>query len=527
MVEVVVLALALLMGLLVRQISLPPLVGFLMAGFALPALGPWLPELQQINFEPLANLGVTLLLFGIGLKLNLRSLFKPYIWGVATIHMGTSVLLMAALLLALKSAGLAVLQDLHNGQFIVIGFALSFSSTVFAVKVLEERGEMVSLHGRIAIGVLIIQDIIAVLYLSAVGDATPQWYAPVVLLLLPLRPLFLQLLKRCGHGELLVLAGLLFAFGAYALFDGVGLKGDLGALIMGVLLAGHGKSSELSKALMNFKDLLLVGFFLSIGQAGLPSGDGWLLVLIISLGITFKPILYFLLLLVFKLRVRTALFSSLTLNNYSEFGLIVLALSIKEGLLPAEWLVIAAITMSLSFVIGSVLDACGHWFYAHFCRWLTPLERRSRLPEQQPVDIGNGKILIMGMGRVGSGAYHYLRDQYGDVVVGFEEDPGKVAEHSHLGRRVLIGDASDGDLWGRLPAQQVEQVILALSNHAETVRVAKLLRKRGYEKVIAAVAKYPDEVEELKELGVIAFNFYAEAGAGFAEHVHNYLQPKQ
>jgi Trk K+ transport system NAD-binding subunit len=170
-----------------------------------------------------------------------------------------------------------------------------------------------------------------------------------------------------------------------------------------------------------------------------------------------------------------------------------------------------------------VIEGYGRFHFTQFKRFLLWFQTEGRLPEQQPVDIGNAKIVIMGMGRVGLGAYEYLSNEYGDVVVGFDDLQEKMQEHCDKGRRVLLGDASDRELWERIPREQVEQVILALSNHRETMMVAKLLREKNYQGVVAAVAKYPDEVEELKALDVIAFNFYAEVGAGFAEHVHHHV----
>lgn len=524
MVEAVVLLLALVAGLVAKRVSLPPLVGYLIAGFMLPYVAVWQPEIASLDFEPLAELGITLLLFGIGLKLDFRLLLRPYIWGAGGIHMLLSVIFITVLFVALKAAGWSALNELNPVQFMTIGFALSFSSTVFAVKVLEERGEMASLHGRIAIGVLILQDIIAVIYLTLMEDKSLNWYTPAVLLLFFLRPVMQRILMLCGHGELLVLAGFVYALGGYALFEWVGLKGGLGALLIGVLLSGHGKAVELSKTLLNFKDLLLIGFFLGIGQAGLPSSDGWMMVLVISLAIIFKPVLYFLLLTRFKVQARTSLFASLTLNNYSEFGLIVLLMATKAGVLAEDWLVIVGLTVSLSFVIGSIIDGCGNWFYNIARSQLIKFQTQDRLPEQAPVNIGEAKILVMGMGRVGTGAYGYLRKHFGDVIIGFEENLQKVKRHREAGREIMVGDASDRELWQRIPHQQVEQVILALSNHSETVRVAKILRNAGYQGVVAAVANYPDQVEELKTLNVIAFNVFAEAGAGFAEHVHNQIK---
>ena len=254
-------AIALLAGFLAYRFALPPLIGYLIAGFAIP----FVPALQVINFDFFADIGVTLLLFMIGLKLDVRLLIKPYVVGVTSLHMLCVVAIVTLLLLGLQFAGWSFLDALSLHEFALIGFALAFSSTVFAVKVLEERGEIISLHGKVVIGILVMQDIFAVIYLGITGDKTPALYAPLVLLLIPLRPVMNQLLVRCGHGELLVLAGFVLAFVGYQLFEAVGLKGDIGALFMGALLAGYDKSHELSETLLNFKNLLLVAFFLSVG----------------------------------------------------------------------------------------------------------------------------------------------------------------------------------------------------------------------------------------------------------------------
>ena len=523
MVEVIVLMLALLAGLLARMAHLPPLLGFLLAGFALTPLQRFWPELASLNVQPLADVGITLLLFSIGLKLDLRTLLRPFVWAVTCLHMSLIMALMTVLLLALKTLGWSLLADLSMVQNLTIGFALSFSSTVFAVKVLEERGEMASLHGKTAIGILVMQDILAVSYLSLMGDDLPSIYAPLVLLLIPARRWLILLLKRCGHGELLVLAGFAIAYGGYGLFDAVGLKGSLGALFIGAVLAGSVKGNELAKSLLTIKDLLLIGFFLSIGQYGLPDGDAWLMAIFLGSILLLKPALYFLLLSQFKLRAQTSFFGALALNHYSEFGLIVLAIAVQTGVLSEQWMVILALALSFSFVLSSAINLVSDRLYSRLHSTLKRFQKTSRVAEQQSIDIGDATILVMGMGRLGSGAYDYLRANYGDAVIGFEEDAQKALVHTSKGRQVLVGDASDRDLWKRLPSQQIRKVILALSNHSETVMVTEMLRDSGYSGVIAAIAKFDDDLQELKAMGVIAFNFYSEAGAGFAEHVVNHL----
>lgn len=524
MAEVLVLMVAVVAGVIARAAKLPPMVGFLVAGFGLTPLATAWPALAEVDFSVLVDVGFTLLLFTIGLKLDLSSLLRPFVWAVAVLHMGFVVALICGVLIFLKSLGWAFLADLSLAQNLTIGFALSFSSTVFAVKVLEERGEINSLHGKIAVGILVMQDICAVVYLAAIEHSPPAVWAPLLLCLIPLRHLIEAFLKRCGHAELLVLGGIGVAYAGYSLFELAGLKGDLGALFIGAVLANTVKGRELAKALLTIKDLLLIGFFLSIGQYGLPSGESWLMALLFSVLLLLKPVAYFILLTQFHLRSQTAWLGSTVLNQYSEFGLIVMTIAFQAELLSHEWLVILAIAVSLSFVISSTVNLYSDRLYTLWRDQLAQFQSTYLVREQQPIDIGSAEIVVMGMGRLGTGAYDYLRATYGDnTVVGFDENLAKVREHILEGRSALVGDASDLELWQRLPKHRVRKIILALSNHTETVRVTQMLRGIGYTGVIAAVAKFDDHLQELKSMGVIAFNFYAEAGAGFAEHVVAHL----
>ena len=237
-----------------------------MAGFVAHELGYGDVE----NIKPIADIGILLLLFTIGLKLNLRELAAPQVWAVASLHMLIAVALTVPVILF---AGfiLPILVLENSSSAWALAFALSFSSTVFAVKIFDERGENASLHAKISIGILIIQDIFAVAYLVLSTDKSVDISALALFALPLLRPVFLYVLRITGHGELLVLLGVTVALGGAELFELVNLKGGLGALIFGILLGGTNKSNELYKNLINLKDLFLIGFFLQIGYYGLPS----------------------------------------------------------------------------------------------------------------------------------------------------------------------------------------------------------------------------------------------------------------
>ncbi len=515
--DVVWIAVAFVMGLLSRAVGLPPLVGFLAAGFLLNVQGITSGEM----LETLSDLGITLLLFVVGLKLNLATLGRPQVWAVAGAHMVCVVAVFGAGLFGLALLGAPYLGGLALPQAALIAFALSFSSTVFAVKVLEERGEMASLHGRIAIGILIMQDLAAVVFLAVSTGSWPSPWALSVLLLIPLRPVLHHLLVRVGHGELLVLYGLLLALGGAEAFETVGLKGDLGALILGVLMANHVKADELAKTMLGFKDLFLLGFFLSIGMAGQPSAATLVLGVLLTPLIFLKSALFFALFTGFKLRARTAFFSSLNLTNFSEFGLIVAAIGVANSWIDTEWLIALAIAMSLSFAVAAVLNAMTVRLYARHRDVWQRLQRPERLPDDRLLEIGGATIAIIGVGGIGTGTFDRMHELHGDTVVGIDIDPVTVRNQRAAGRHVLLGDPGDADFWDRVQAAHtLELVMLALPNLNTNLAVLEQLRAAGFDGKVAATAKFEDEVDVLREAGATTvFNIYTEAGTGFAAHV--------
>lgn len=516
--HVVPLGVAFLFGFAARLLRLPPLIGFLAAGFLLGALGMEnSPMLQEI-----ADLGITLLLFTIGLKLHLKDLVAPVVWLTASLHMAVTTVIAAMLVFALSALGLGLFQGMDRETALLIGFALSFSSTVFAVKVFEARGEMGAIHARIAIGLLIVQDIFAVVYIAISAGKMPSLWAVALIGLLPLRPLLLKMLEKAGHGELLVLMGWIFPLAGAALFELVGIKADLGALVLGVLLAGHTKTKELAKSLLSFKDLFLIGFFLSIGLSGDLSWEAiGTALLLVALLVPFKTILYFLLMTRQKMRSRSAVLASLGLANISEFGLIVGSIGVANAQLDQAWLSVLALSLAISFLLASPLNAVSKRLYRRLRRPLHRFETRARLPGDEVIRAGKARVVVFGMGRVGTGAYDYLRAQWGDVVLGIDINESYVTRHQAAGRNVKLGDATDADFWARAERSgQMKLALLAFSHLEENMAVARLLRERRNDIELASVAHYPDEEQTLRDAGVSAvFNFFASAGKSFAEHV--------
>lgn len=510
-------ALAFAAGFSAQMVKLPPMVGFLGAGFVLNALG----FERSAALDTIANLGVTLLLFTIGLKLDIKTLLRGEVWGSATLHIAGSTLLLSLILFALKSLGLALATELGWTALVLLAFALSFSSTVFAVKVLEERSELNSLYGRIAIGILVMQDVFAVVFLTVSTGKLPSPWALGLILLWPASRLLRAMLDRVGHGDLQVLCGAFMALVlGYSLFEAVGVKGDLGALIVGMLLASHHATAGLAKSLFHLKELFLVGFFLSVGLGALPNLDTVVMALVLLLvALPLKSVLYYLVLMPFRLRTRTGVLATLSLTNFSEFGLIVAAIAATGGWLSADWLVVISLALAGSFVLAAPLNAAGERLYTWLKGPLARFESHAPMTADQPIKIDHVDAVVLGMGDIGSGAYLRLTEAHGLRVLGVDNDPDKLTAHQAAHRNVIAGDAVDSDFWDKLVlGGPLRFVLLAMPSHAGNVFALTQLKNRAFTGRIAAIVHYRDEIAVLRELGADAvFHIGEEAGSAFAD----------
>ncbi len=502
-------------GLLINRIGLPPMVGFLVAGFAYNFAGFEAPE----GLQTISDLGVTLLLFSIGLKLKLKDLATAEVWGTSVAHIIISTIFFSGVIYVGQLTINIPLFDLSLFSIVTLAFGLSFSSTVYAVKVLEEKGDMGALYGKVAIGILVMQDIFAVVFLTVSEGKYPSLTAILVLVLLVphVRRAIYKLLDYAGHGELLVVSGLFFALGAgYEFFYSVDLKGDLGALILGVVIANHPKSKALAKSLLSFKELMLVGFFLSVGMQGLPNVPVILTAIGLVLMLPIKTWLYMVITTRFGLRARTSLFSSITLGNFSEFGLIVAALGVSQGFLSVDWLLVMAIAVSVSFAVAAPFSDKAEVTY-HSNKKMWDIYQKSKLnPKDQILDTEESTVLIIGMGRVGAGAYKSLHESRPNKVLGIELNEDRANELSSQGYNVKVADATDTDFWNmvRISEPAEEMILLAMPNHKSNLFAAERILASGLDCKIVAIAKHESEVQELLKLGIPSFNLYLEAGEG-------------
>lgn len=519
MLEAFAIGLAFGFGLAVRTIGLPPLVGFLAAGFALNFIGQRFDVLPAFTGEVLhyvAHWGVLLLLFTVGLKLKIGQITQRHVIQGGLLHFALSV--------TIFSLGLRLFIGLEWMLAVLVAIALAFSSTVLAAKILESKREITAFHGRSAIGILIIQDLLALLVLSIWGNQEPTIWALGVLALPLFRPLLHRLLDVSGHDELLLLMGMLLALVVGGMgFAALGLSSELGALAMGMLLANHERSSEVSEALWGLKELFLVGFFLQIGMSGLPTLDDWVFALVFALILPLKGLLFYAILAIYHLRARNAFLASLSLTAYSEFGLIV-AVGVP---MLSDWLVPLALTVALSFAIAAPLNRFAHGLFERsegiWCR----LQTNQTHPDEMPPDLSGAKVLVFGMGRTGRAAYDALIGGVPEIV-GIDSDPYCVSEHQSQGRDVVLADAEDADFWSSVKLDSLEATILAMDDIEAKVLAARKLRERGFAGAIITHVLYQEQADVIRAAGADrAYLTMQEAGTSLASHAVDCLRTKR
>ncbi|SHE98860.1 transporter, CPA2 family (TC 2.A.37) [Modicisalibacter ilicicola DSM 19980] len=508
MLEVVCLSFALLLGLVARGFGLPPLVGFLGAGFLINPLRDTLalPTATPEILEYIAHLGVLLLLFSVGLKLKLKSLVQPEVVGGGLAHFMVTVSVFAL--------GLHWLGGVDWANSLILAIALAFSSTVLSAKNLEERRELRAFHGRVTIGILIIQDLIALFVLAFSIGQTPSPWALILLGLPLLRPALHRLIDASGHDELLLLVGLVLAVVVGgAGFSALGLSSEVGALVLGAMVSQHPRAQEIGKSLWALKELFLVGFFLEIGMSGFPDWESIGFAVAFVALLPLKAALFFFLLILFRLRARNAFQAAVNLSSYSEFGLIVAAALVPDALVGL------ALAVALSFLVASPLQRKAHYLFVRVEPWLTRFETRNWHPDEQPASLGEARVLVIGMGRTGTSTYDRLRED--DIpVIGIDADPSRVEGHNAQGRHIVYADGEDISFWNAIDLRGIQAVVLTLPDAQSKIFATRQLRSHGFTGAIVAHSLYQDEAQSIHEAGADqTYLTMHEAGLGLAEHV--------
>lgn len=502
--DIIWIGLAFIFGFVASRAHLPPLVGYLVAGLALSIAGYEGGEM----LKEISHLGVLFLLFTVGLHIQLKNILRFDILGVSLSHLFISTLIFTPILLFFGF-------ELETS--VILAITLGFSSTVLTAKNLERRNELGAFYGRTAIGILIVQDLVAIAIIAYTGGGTPSLWGLSLFALPLIRPLLIRLLSYLQDDEIWMLFGLGLALGGAALFELFHISGELGALVAGMLLAADERAGKIRKQMWGIKEAFLIGFFLEVGLIGFPSVDGVYLIGLLLLLLPLKSFLFYFLFTRFRLRGRTSFLATISLTSYSEFTLIAGAVAVSNGFFPPSTLVVLGLLTASSYAFNSPLSVNEESLWDRWHDFLMNLELKGPHPEHQAVSIGSAEYLIVGMGNAGRAAYDKLKQQK-KPVVGMDIDPSRIEKNLAAGRRVIYGDIQDRDLWTGLDLKNVKSVMIAMGNETVKENATKTLREAGFDGLIYVLTMREEEAEIMQRAGASAVSIpIKEAGERLAE----------
>lgn len=528
-------------GLMLRQ---PMIVSFIAVGVL---AGPSALGIVQSHehIDLLAELGIAVLLFLVGLKLDLK-LIRTL--GPVALATGLGQVTFTSVIGFLIGLGLGL--DMVTSLYVAV--ALTFSSTIIIVKLLSDKREVDSLHGRIAIGFLIVQDLVVVLammVLSAFGISAQEGAADSALshigtvllygllmlgfVLLFIRFLATPLVSRIAHSqELLITFAIAWAALLAAIGSELGFSKELGGLLAGISLASTPFREAIVARLSSLRDFLLLFFFIALGSQldlgllGAQFAPAMVFSLFVLIG---NPLIVMVIMGLMGYRKRTGFLAGLTVAQISEFSLIFMAMGLTIGHVSADSLGLVTLVGLITISLSVYMITYSHSLYAKLESLLILFERKKPFREEkleQTQISGKGyDVILFGLGRYGKAIAHYLR-QEGFNLLAVDFNPDEVRRWRKQGRAVIYGDACDPAFIGSLPLKDVKWVVSAMPQHDigvthEDPRLSLIegLKQQHYQGDIAISTQQLHDQEVLKQKGatLILLPFYDAAEQAVAK----------
>ena len=516
------LILASVVGLTGMLLRLPLIMSFIIVGILAGPSGFGLVTGTE-EIELLSELGIAVLLFLVGLKLDLQLIRSI---GKVSLIAGLAQILLTGI------AGLAIAL-LFELPLLVAGFvavAMTFSSTIIVVKLLSDRREIDSMHGRIALGILIVQDLVVVLVmlvLSAIDAGTAAanpWFGVVrmigfALILMLVLALFMRyaadrVLQRVARSpELLVTFAIAWAAFIAAAGDSFGFSKELGGLLAGVSLASTHYKDAISTRLTSMRDFLLLFFFIVLG-AQLELGaihSQWPTAVVLSVFVLIgKPLIVMSVMAWLGYRKRTGFMAGLVLAQISEFSLILIAMGQGLGHLNEATMSLVTLIGLVTIALSTYLIHNANTLYGYLEPWLSRFERQTPHREQADMNLPAGQhydVVLFGLGRYGSAMYERLHEA-GQKVLGIDFDPDNVRNWQRQNIPAMYGDMADPDFIAHLPLAGARWVIAATPvvsaalTHNDPRRIlVESLKDQGFSGRIAVAAQHAHDAGSLREKG--------------------------
>ena len=508
----------------------PLIISFIAVGILVGPVGlGWVDENDQVAL--LAELGIALLLFLVGLKLDPHLIRSTGPVAVAT---GLGQVAFTSIV----GFGLGLLLGLSPVEALYVAVALTFSSTIIIVKLLSDKREIDQLHGRIAVGFLIVQDIVVVLVmivLTAVGTAGQgDDLAVDVALVLGKGVLFvggillaMRYLLRPTLGwmaqskELLVLFALAWGMALAGLGDWLGFSIEVGAFLGGISLAATPYREAIASRLLGLRDFLLLFFFIDLGSQldFAEATDQLAVAAVLSLFVLIgNPLIVLVIMGLMGYQKRTSFLAGLTVAQISEFSLVLAALGLGLGHITAGTVGLITMVGIVTIALSTYMILYSAPLYARLAPLLSVFERsHPRHAGQAGGEDGDVDVVVIGAGRYGSRMVRQLLARGVRVLV-VDTDPQALDDISGEGAWTLYGDAEEPELIDALPLHGVSWVVSTVPDRAINLALLHGLEHADYTGSIALTAHNDHDAERLETAGVdvVLRPFHAAADSGVA-----------
>ena len=489
-----------------RVLKQPLIVGYIFTGII---VGPYFFNLFSTNeiFETLSQLGIAFLLFMVGMHLNPRAIKEV---GKVSLVTGIGQIIFTSIIgfLISLALGFSILVSVY------ISIALTFSSTIIITKLLYDKKDIDSLYGKIAIGFLIVQDLVAIIILMVVssfsdGVSLNLWTTLlrglIILSLLFAFSFFVlpKLVKRAAKSsEFLVLFSVGWALAIASLFHYLNFSLEIGALLAGMALSLSPFSAEISSKMKPLRDFFLVLFFIIIGSqiVFLHVAQNILPIILFSLFILIgNPLIVMIIMKYFGYTKRTGFFAGLTVAQISEFSIILVALGVSVGHLTSE--ILSMVTMiGLITITGSTyLILYSNSIYQRISKYLSIFEKKKINGDKKFLK-KNYDALLFGYNRTGFDILKTLvklKKNY--LVVDFNPDTIAVLKKFKIPS--LYGDAEDSELLNELNLDKTELVVSTVPDYKTNILLMEFIRRANPKAVVIMRAENFDEAIELYKKG--------------------------
>ncbi|MEO6729475.1 MAG: cation:proton antiporter [Candidatus Dojkabacteria bacterium] len=513
----IILIIASVISIFFRFFKQPPIMAYILTGIIVAQLA-FFNDQSRGSLDILSKVGSTLLLFVIGLEFKISELRSV---GKAALITGFGQILITT------GLGLFICSLLGFGirESLIFSFAITFSSTIVIVKLFGDKKDLSSLHGKITVGFLLVQDFCAIMSLIFLaGFNNGQSPTLDVLMISIIKALFLLTLAivfsqyvfpRLIHSlarssEILFISSLAWAFGLASLVSSpvIGFSIEIGGFLAGLALANSYESSQIISKVKSLRDFFIVLFFVALGTQLNFSNLGSVIfpaVLISIFIIIVKPLVVMSIMGILGYKSRTSFLSALAGAQISEFSLILLILAKKLELVSDDLIGIITLIAIITFTFSSYLILNGDFIYDKLAPLLSIFEKKGKKLEIYTATKNlNNHIVLLGADRMGRSMLNTLKDIKEDVLV-MDFNPDITLEMSEKGYNVIFGDIADEEILGKAKVADARVIVSTIPDYEDNIILLTFLRNelKGREKrpLVILTAHSNADRNELKEAG--------------------------